>query len=110
MLSTYRVNVRMVERYRVGRVFLAGDAAHVHPPAGGQGMNTGIQDAYNLGWKLALSSAASGAGLLDTYEEERLPVASWTLDITSERLRATLEAIKEPGGGLDPAAPRRPPA
>src|SRR5262249_25427850 len=51
-LSLYRANVRMVDRYRVGRAFLAGDAAHVHSPAGGQGMNTGIQDAYNLGWKL----------------------------------------------------------
>ncbi|WP_225730651.1 MULTISPECIES: FAD-dependent monooxygenase [unclassified Nocardia] len=52
-LSRYRFNARMVEHYRHGRVFLAGDAAHVHSPAGGQGMNTGIQDAYNLGWKLA---------------------------------------------------------
>ncbi|HEY2665107.1 MAG TPA: FAD-dependent monooxygenase [Candidatus Binataceae bacterium] len=51
--SIYQPAVRMVDRYRVGRVFLAGDAAHVHPPAGGQGLNTGVQDAYNLGWKLA---------------------------------------------------------
>ena len=50
-LSLYRANVRMVDRYRVGRIFLAGDAAHVHSPAGGQGMNTGMQDGYNLGWK-----------------------------------------------------------
>lgn len=57
-LSTWHVNVRMVDRFRDGRVFLAGDAAHVHPPAGGLGMNTGIQDAYNLGWKLALVLAA----------------------------------------------------
>ncbi|MGY4900644.1 FAD-dependent monooxygenase [Streptomyces sp. 900116325] len=105
LLSTYRVNVRMVDRYRVGRAFLAGDAAHVHSVAGGLGMNTGIQDAFNLGWKLALVvGGQAGPALLDTYEEERLPVASWTLDITSERLRATLEAIKEPGGGLDAAA------
>ena len=105
LLSTYRVNVRMVDRYRVGRVFLAGDAAHVHSIAGGLGMNTGIQDAFNLGWKLALVlSGQAGDGLLDTYEEERLPVAAWTLDITSERLRAVLEAIKKPGGGLDAVA------
>ncbi|MEU2128425.1 FAD-dependent monooxygenase [Streptomyces sp. NPDC018352] len=105
LLSTYRVNERMADRYRVGRVLLAGDAAHVHSVAGGLGMNTGIQDAYNLGWKLArVVEGRSGAHLLDTYEEERLPVASWTLDITAERLRVTLEAIKQPGGGLDSAA------
>ncbi|WP_326767171.1 FAD-dependent monooxygenase [Streptomyces sp. NBC_01591] len=104
LLSTYRVNERMADRYRVGRVLLAGDAAHVHSVAGGLGMNTGIQDAYNLGWKLArVVEGRSDARLLDTYEEERLPVASWTLDITAERLRATLEAIKRPGGGLDAA-------
>ncbi|WP_329584351.1 FAD-dependent monooxygenase [Kitasatospora sp. NBC_01250] len=102
LLSTYRVNVRMVDRFRVGRVLLAGDSVHVHPVAGGLGMNTGIQDAFNLGWKLALVlTGQAGPGLLDTYEEERLPIAAWTLDITSERLQATLEAIKEPGGGLD---------
>ncbi|WP_327115767.1 FAD-dependent monooxygenase [Streptomyces sp. NBC_01341] len=107
LLSTYRVNVRMAGRFRVGRVFLAGDAAHVHAIAGGLGMNTGIQDAYNLGWKLAqvLRGRAEPA-LLDTYEEERLPVAAWTLDITSDRLRATLEAIRRPGGGLDSAITR----
>jgi 2-polyprenyl-6-methoxyphenol hydroxylase-like FAD-dependent oxidoreductase len=71
-LSLYRANVRMVDRYRVGRVFLAGDAAHVHSPAGGQGMNTGMQDAYNLGWKLPAVLAGAPAALLDTYEEERL--------------------------------------
>ncbi|MFF1919165.1 FAD-dependent monooxygenase [Streptomyces sp. NPDC058221] len=104
LLSTYRVNERMVDRYRVGRVLLAGDAAHVHSIAGGLGMNTGIQDAFNLGWKLA--RAASGRALpelLDTYEEERLPIAAHTLDLTAERLRATLEAIRKPGGGLDSA-------
>ena len=75
-LSNYVSNVRMVDRYRVGRVFVAGDAAHVHSPAGGQGMNTGIQDAYNLGWKLDLVlRGRAGEGLLDTYQEERLPVA-----------------------------------
>ncbi|MFE6188172.1 FAD-dependent monooxygenase [Streptomyces sp. NPDC056465] len=104
LLSTYRVNVRMVDRYRVGRVLLAGDAAHVHAIAGGLGMNTGIQDAFNLGWKLAqVVRGRAGTDLLDTYEEERLPVAAWTLEFTSERLRATLEAIRKPGGGLDSA-------
>ncbi|MFI7085631.1 FAD-dependent monooxygenase [Streptomyces anulatus] len=104
LLSTYRVNVRMADRFRAGRVLLAGDAAHVHAIAGGLGMNTGIQDAFNLGWKLGLVLAGhADAELLDTYEEERLPVAARTLDLTSERLRATLEAIRRPGGGLDAA-------
>ncbi|MFI7286674.1 FAD-dependent monooxygenase [Streptomyces anulatus] len=104
LLSTYRVNVRMADRFRAGRVLLAGDAAHVHAIAGGLGMNTGIQDAFNLGWKLGLVLAGhADARLLDTYEEERLPVAARTLDLASERLRATLEAIRRPGGGLDAA-------
>ena len=103
--STYRVQVRMVDQLQAGRVFLAGDAAHVHPIAGGLGMNTGIQDAYNLGWKLGLVLAGHAApGLLGTYEEERLPIASWLLDITSERLAAVLDAIKEKGGGVDAGA------
>lgn len=83
-LSLYRANVRMVDRYRVGRVFLAGDAAHVHSPAGGQGMNTGIQDAYNLGWKLASVLGGTRDQFLDTYEEERLPVAAWMLGVTTK--------------------------
>ena len=77
--SQFRANIRMVDRYRVGNVFLAGDAAHVHSPAGGQGLNTGVQDAYNLGWKLATGDDA----LLDTYEAERLPVAAEVLGISS---------------------------
>ncbi|WP_232661735.1 FAD-dependent monooxygenase [Pseudonocardia sp. TRM90224] len=102
LLSTYRVNVRMVAEYRFGRVFLAGDAAHVHPIAGGLGMNTGIQDAFNLGWKLGMvASGQASDKLLDTYEEERLPVAAHTLDITSGRLRAALESVRTPGGGLE---------
>ncbi|MEU4624384.1 FAD-dependent monooxygenase [Actinoplanes sp. NPDC023801] len=77
--SEYRANVRMASRFRDGDVFLAGDAAHVHSPAGGQGLNTGIQDAYNLGWKLATGSST----ILDTYEEERLPVAAAVLGIST---------------------------
>lgn len=71
----FHLNSRMVERLRVGRIFLAGDAAHVHSPAGAQGMNTGIQEAFNLGWKLArvLKSAAPDR-LLDTYHAERYPI------------------------------------
>lgn len=80
--STYRPAVRMVDRYRVGRIFVAGDAAHVHPPAGGQGLNTGVQDAYNLGWKLAHVLREGPASLLDTYEAERLPVAAAVLGLS----------------------------
>ncbi|MEU5870399.1 FAD-dependent monooxygenase [Glycomyces sp. NPDC047369] len=86
-LSVYQVNLRMVDRYRAGRVLLAGDAAHVHPPAGGQGMNTGVQDAYNLGWKLARVVRGAPESLLDTYEEERMPVARHVLDTTAARGR-----------------------
>lgn len=101
-LSTWRVNVRMAERFRVGRVLLAGDAAHVHPIAGGLGMNTGIQDAWNLGWKLAsVLTGAAGPALLDTYQEERLPVAAWTLNVTSAALAAVNEGVRKPGVGLE---------
>ena len=74
-LSLYRANVRMVDRYRVGRVFLAGDSAHVHSPAGGQGMNTGIQDAYNLGWKLGqvLNGAPANYSTPTKRNDCRLP-------------------------------------
>jgi 2-polyprenyl-6-methoxyphenol hydroxylase-like FAD-dependent oxidoreductase len=85
--STYRAQVRMVERYRVGRVFLAGDAAHVHPPAGGQGLNTGVQDAYNLGWKLASVIRGGPKCLLDSYETERLPIAAAVLGLSKRLLQ-----------------------
>jgi 2-polyprenyl-6-methoxyphenol hydroxylase-like FAD-dependent oxidoreductase len=83
--SVFRPHLRMVDRYRVGRVVLAGDAAHVHPPSGGQGLNTGIQDAYNLGWKLAHVLRGAPDALLDTYESERLPIAAGVLGL-SKRL------------------------
>jgi 2-polyprenyl-6-methoxyphenol hydroxylase-like FAD-dependent oxidoreductase len=92
--SLYRVNVRMVSRYRIGRVFLAGDAAHVHSPAGGQGMNTGIQDAYNLGWKLERVLKGAPDSLLDTYEEERVPVAAAVLGY-STKLYKVISATDE---------------
>jgi hypothetical protein len=68
-------------------VLLAGDAAHVHSPAGGQGMNTGIQDAYNLGWKLSAVLRGAPSALLDTYEEERLPVAAAVLGLSTRLLQ-----------------------
>jgi 2-polyprenyl-6-methoxyphenol hydroxylase-like FAD-dependent oxidoreductase len=85
--STYRAQVRMVERYRVGRILLAGDAAHVHPPSGGQGLNTGVQDVFNLGWKLAHVLRGGPPDLLDTYEAERLPIAAAVLGLSKRLLQ-----------------------
>ena len=86
--STYRIHHRCAERFRDRRCFLLGDAAHVHSPAGGQGMNTGLQDAYNLGWKLALVvKQQADAALLDSYERERLPVAQRLLRTTDRIFR-----------------------
>lgn len=81
--STYKVHARHVEKFSAGRCFLAGDSAHIHTPAGGQGMNTGIQDAYNLAWKVAAFLKGSAAErILDTYNEERLPNARRLLQTT----------------------------
>ncbi|MGW0607659.1 FAD-dependent oxidoreductase [Streptomyces sp. NPDC002640] len=81
--SVFTFQQRMVPRMRVGRVFVAGDAAHVHSPASGQGMNTGIQEAYNLGWKLAqVHHRHAGTRLLDTYGEERVPIGRALLGST----------------------------
>jgi 2-polyprenyl-6-methoxyphenol hydroxylase-like FAD-dependent oxidoreductase len=85
--SIYQPAVRMVSRYRVGRAFLVGDAAHVHPPAGGQGLNTGVQDAYNLGWKLAHVMRGGPDSLLDSYESERLPIAATVLGLSKQLLQ-----------------------
>ncbi|GAA3436701.1 FAD-dependent monooxygenase [Kutzneria kofuensis] len=82
-ISVYRINVRMVDRFRVGRVLLAGDAAHVHSSASGQGLNTSVQDAYNLGWKLAGVIGGAPDELLDSYEAERMPVAAQVLGLSS---------------------------
>lgn len=88
-LSAFRVNERLVASYGRGRVFLAGDAAHIHSPAGGQGMNTGIQDAMNLGWKLAAVIAGRGVAdaLLGSYEAERRPVAREVVAGAAQKLR-----------------------
>ncbi|NGO54063.1 hypothetical protein G6N73_23435 [Mesorhizobium camelthorni] len=81
--STFRISMRLADRYREGRVFIAGDAAHIHPPTGGQGMNTGIQDAYNLAWKLALVlKGVAPAAFLDSYEAERRPVGAEVVERT----------------------------
>ncbi|WP_030583382.1 rifampin monooxygenase [Streptomyces anulatus] len=95
-LSRFGDATRQAERYRVGRVFLVGDAAHIHPPTGGQGLNLGVQDAFNLGWKLA--AAVNGwapEGLLDSYHAERHPVGARVLDNT----RAQITLL-----GTDPGA------
>ncbi|WP_277607505.1 FAD-dependent oxidoreductase [Streptomyces sp. W1SF4] len=82
--SDFRPRAAMADRFREGRIFLVGDAAHVHSPAGGQGLNTSVQDAYNLGWKLAaVLGGKAPSGLLDTYEEERLPVAAEMLGLST---------------------------
>jgi 2-polyprenyl-6-methoxyphenol hydroxylase-like FAD-dependent oxidoreductase len=81
--SWFHINSRMVQHLRVGNIFLAGDAAHIHSPAGAQGMNTGIQDAINLGWKMALVLAGRAPEtLLDTYEQDRIPVMRSVLSRT----------------------------
>ncbi|MEU1847840.1 rifampin monooxygenase [Streptomyces sp. NPDC019990] len=100
-LSRFGDATRLAEDYRVGRVLLAGDAAHIHPPTGGQGLNLGIQDAFNLGWKLAAEVRGwAPEGLLDSYHSERRPVAAAVLDNT----RAQMELLRsEPG----PQAVRR---
>lgn len=81
--SVYRVSNRMTDQLRHGRMFLAGDAAHIHSPMGGQGLNTGVQDAHNLTWKLAARLAGAPDALLDSYARERLPVISAVLRETS---------------------------
>ncbi|MFD8864236.1 rifampin monooxygenase [Streptomyces sp. NPDC059590] len=100
-LSRFGDATRLAERYRTGRVLLAGDAAHVHPPTGGQGLNLGLQDAFNLGWKLAAEvNGWAPEGLLDSYHTERHAVAADVLDST----RAQMELMSpEPG----PQAVRR---
>ena len=91
--STYRIHHRRAARFRDGRCFLLGDAAHIHSPVGAQGMNTGLQDSYNLGWKLSLVAAGrAGPSLLDSYEDERLPVAQRLLSTTD---RAFMLAVSE---------------
>jgi 2-polyprenyl-6-methoxyphenol hydroxylase-like FAD-dependent oxidoreductase len=88
-LSRFGDSTRLADRYRVGRVLLAGDAAHIHPPMGGQGLGLGVQDAFNLGWKLAAELAGwAPDGLLDSYEIERRPVAADVLDNTRGRRRS----------------------
>ena len=97
--SLFRISMRLARHYRQGRVFIAGDAAHIHPPTGGQGMNTGIQDAYNLAWKLALvASGAAPETLLDSYEAERRPVGA---EVVARTRAASVHLGREPAGKPD---------
>ena len=89
--SIFRISMRIASHYRKGNVFIAGDAAHIHPPTGGQGMNTGIQDAYNLAWKLAIG----GDLLLDTYEAERRPVGVDVLERTVAASKGMERTVKK---------------
>ena len=96
-ISHYGDAARQADRYRVGRVFLAGDAAHIHYPAGGQGQNLGLQDAMNLGWKLAATLRGNASDeLLDTYESERHPIAARVLHNTRAQT-----ALGRPGPHTD---------
>jgi 2-polyprenyl-6-methoxyphenol hydroxylase-like FAD-dependent oxidoreductase len=92
-LSVFRVNERVAAHYRAGRCFLAGDAAHIHSPAGGQGMNTGIQDAVNLGWKLAyvLDGVGDADLLLASYEAERRPIAQDVVKVAAQKHHAAFD-------------------
>jgi 2-polyprenyl-6-methoxyphenol hydroxylase-like FAD-dependent oxidoreductase len=116
-VSRYGDAARLADRYRAGRILLAGDAAHIHWPAGGQGLNTGVQDAVNLGWKLAAAVRGTAPdGLLATYETERRPVADRVLRNTraqaalsrpgpqTDALRDTVTALLAQPGGNDPVA------
>ncbi|MEU5596593.1 FAD-dependent oxidoreductase [Streptomyces sp. NPDC020298] len=94
-VSGFRPRTGLADRFRVGRVFLAGDAAHVHSPAGGQGLNTSVQDAYNLGWKLgAVLRDGAPEALLDTYEEERRPNAAAMLGLSTSVHRGEVQRGK----------------
>lgn len=93
-ITRFRLHHRQAERYRQGRLFVAGDAAHIHSPAGGQGMNTGIQDAWNLGWKLGLvCRGALPEGWLDTYHDERWPVGRHLLRFTDRLFSVATRAV-----------------
>ncbi|MGE0258983.1 MAG: FAD-dependent monooxygenase [Alphaproteobacteria bacterium] len=97
--SLFRISMRLAVQYRRDRVFLAGDAAHIHPPTGGQGMTTGIQDAYNLAWKLALvANGAAPESLLDSYEAERRPVGA---EVIARTVAASENYGREKGGAPD---------
>ncbi|MFD0608210.1 FAD-dependent monooxygenase [Streptomyces aureus] len=100
--STFRTSHRLVDRYRNGRLFVAGDAAHIQPPIGGQGLNTGVQDAHNLAWKLALTVRGLATDdVLESYHSERHPVAQEVVDRTVRHART----VRQAGAGPSTTAP-----
>ncbi len=107
-VSRWTMSCQVAERYRAGRVFLAGDAAHRFPPTGGLGLNTGVQDAHNLAWKLARVLRGTAApALLDTYEAERRPVAQYNAEQSLQNAMRLLEVPRALGADADPATARR---
>ena len=101
-ISTWHMSVQVAERYREGRTFLIGDAAHRFPPTGGLGLNTGVQDAHNLVWKLAAVEAyCAPAALLDSYEIERRPVAQENADVSARNAAKLLEVVQALGPASD---------
>ncbi|MFI5508151.1 FAD-dependent monooxygenase [Mycobacterium sp. NPDC051804] len=97
--SVFRISHRIVDAYGRGRVFVAGDAAHIHPPTGAQGMNTGIQDAHNLAWKLALAvSGRAAPALLDSYDAERRPVGE---EVVGRTVRSARDGIGSDSTDVD---------
>src|SRR5258708_22848739 len=91
-MTPFRVNDRQAAQYRIGNVFLAGDASHIHSPVGGQGMNTGIQDVANLAWKLAAVARGADESLLNSYQEERGEVGKALLRFTERGLKMATTA------------------
>jgi len=101
-LSTWNMSVQIAERYRAGRAFLVGDAAHRFPPTGGLGLNTGVQDAHNLVWKLAAVEAGwASQALLDTYESERQPVARVNAEVSARNAAKMLQIVQALGPAGD---------
>ncbi len=109
--SAFEMNARLADTYQRGRVLLAGDSAHCHPPTGGQGLNTSVQDAYNLGWKLAAVLDGAPPSLLATYEKERRPIAEAVLGLSEKLLEAAKNRDRHRGreiGQLDLGYPDSP--
>ncbi|EJC99069.1 uncharacterized protein FOMMEDRAFT_170810 [Fomitiporia mediterranea MF3/22] len=105
----WKPNIRMVDHFQVGRVFTIGDAAHTHSPTGGQGMNSSVQDAFNLGWKLALSIKGSASPcLLESFEGERLPVIAEMLKLSTDLLDRFVQSGTDSRAAVQEVSERRP--